>query len=62
MFDLTGLILKPGKCGCEGCVFDDEADCPGWSTKMDDKEKFKACTENGTHMIYVKGDNDGARV
>jgi len=61
MFDLTGLRLVPGKCGCEGCVFEDEKDCPGYGG-LDDKNKFKACTENDTQMIFVKGEDNGARV
>lgn len=43
----TNLKLVPCKCGCEGCYYEHEFDCP-W-----DKDK-EACVVDGTNMIFVK--------
>ncbi len=38
------------KCGCVGCLFEDDPDCPGKS-----EDKFEACTTaNGESGIFVK--------
>lgn len=45
------------KCGCEGCYYEDEDECPG-----DNEPKLGACCDNGEHMIFVKGEDNGTRV
>lgn len=53
------LVLKPAKCGCEGCHYADMDDCPG-----DEEPKLSACSENGAQKIFVKdeGEDNGERV
>lgn len=43
------LVLKPAKCGCEGCYYEHEDECPG-----DTEPKLSACSENGAQKIFVK--------
>lgn len=51
-----GLVLKPAKCGCEGCIYEHEDKCPG-----DDEPSLSACTKEDTSMIFVEeGDNNGS--
>ena len=47
------------KCGCEGCLFEDDPDCPGKK-----ENNFEACTTaNGESGIIVKEeDNNESRV
>lgn len=47
------LKLVPGKCGCEGCFFENDEICPGY-TAFKDPNQFEACTVDGTGMIFVK--------
>lgn len=48
------MVLKPAKCGCEGCYYEGNDNCPG-----DNEPRLSACTdkEKGA-MIFVEGDKD----
>lgn len=45
------------KCGCEGCIFEHEDECPGYEDYQS-TDKFEACSENGVQMIFVEGDDE----
>lgn len=49
------LILKPAKCGCEGCYYEDADKCPG-----DDEPELSACTNKveGQALIFVRKENN----
>ena len=48
---MDGLKLKPGKCGCEGCFYEHNHNCPG-------DETLDNCIVDGTAMIFVKEQDD----
>lgn len=43
---------KPAKCGCDGCVYEDDPDCP--IQREPDSSKWECVIEN---CIFVKEDN-----
>ena len=43
------------KCGCEGCIFEHEQDCPGFDSSS---KPLEACSENGIAMIFIKEEGD----
>lgn len=54
------LKLVRAKCGCDGCFFENETECPGFET-----DDFEACHKAGEHLIFVpdeEGDDNGTRV
>ena len=56
MFTISDdLEMKPAKCGCEGCVFEDQPECPGYETNR--VPHFENCSLEGRAMIFVKKEN-----
>lgn len=41
------LKMVPCKCGCEGCYYEHDTDCP-WDVN------HEACVVDGRNMIFVK--------
>lgn len=50
----------PGKCGCDGCYYQDDICCPGWDGDAMKLRDIRPCLIDNVEHIFVmeNGDED----
>ena len=56
------LRLVPTRAGCEGCYYQEEAFCPGFSEETQEFTLEACQLEDGMHGIFIEEDSDESRV